>query len=182
MGRQSFFANAASGPAFETFPDARTLSNTFAMSFVVEPDASEPGAETAEEQGDGLREEGLSLAERQRTRAARSAVRKIVKLKVDRREFAHQAKALKDTNIVYKDAVYDEALVAKWVPDPSVPQVPAPILESVIAVPCNEDPGEVVASGPADATASGGAEKQDAELEAARQARYISAFEEQARD
>ena len=41
---------------------------------------------------------------------------------------------------------------------------------------------EVVASGPADATASGEAEKQDAELEAARQARYISAFEEHVRD
>ena len=52
----------------------------------------------------------------------------------------------------------------------------------MVAVPCGEDPGTVVASGPADATASGEAERQDAELEAARQARYISAFEEQVRD
>ena len=61
-------------------------------------------------------------------------------------------------------------------------QVPAPIVESVVAVPCGEDPGRVVASGPADATASGDAERQDAEVEAARQARYISAFEEQVQD
>ena len=51
-----------------------------------------------------------------------------------------------------------------------------------MAVPCGEGPGRVVASGPADATASGEAERQDAEVEAARQARYISAFEEQVRD
>ena len=55
----------------------------------------------------------MSLPERQRTRAARKAVGRIAKLKVDRREFAHQAKALKDTNVVYKDAVYDDNLVAK---------------------------------------------------------------------
>ena len=52
----------------------------------------------------------------------------------------------------------------------------------MVAVPCGEDPGRVVASGPADATASGEAERQDAEVEAARQARYITAFEEQVRD
>ena len=72
--------------------------------------------------------------------------------------------------------------MAKWVPDPAVPTAPAPILDSVVSVPCGDDPGTVVASGPADATASGQAERQDVELEAARQARYISAFEEQVRD
>ena len=69
---------------------------------------------------------------------------KIAKLKVNRAELDRQAQVLKSTNVVYQEAVYNEASVATWIPDLEDPQVPAPILESVVAVPCGEDPGTVV--------------------------------------
>ena len=83
------------------------------------------------------------------------------------------------TNKVYKETVYKADLVAKWCPDPATPTVPPIILDNVIAVPlCDGEggPGRVVADGPGDATAAGEAERMDADVEAAKQARYISAF------
>ena len=70
-------------------------------------------------------------------------------------------------------------LVAQWCPDPQLPQVPSAILDSVVAVPVGEDgPGRVVASGPGDATAGVAQEKEDAEVEAAKQAQILNAFSE----
>ena len=43
-------------------------------------------------------------------------------------------------------------------------------------MPLEAEPGKVVATGPADATASGETERADADAEAAAQARYVSAF------
>ena len=50
-------------------------------------------------------------------------------------------------------------------------------MDKVVAVPIEGDAGTVINSGPADATAAGDAERMDADVEASRQARYISAFE-----
>ena len=83
---------------------------------------------------------------------------------------------------MYQDAEYNAALVADWVPDPRVPTVPEVIVNSVVVVPSVGDAGTIVATGPGDATVGGEAERLDADVEAARQARYISAFEEQVRD
>ena len=66
---------------------------------------AEQAAEATSEQRDGLREEGLTLPERLNTRAARNAVSKIAKLKIDRTEFDRQAKALRETNTVYHDTI-----------------------------------------------------------------------------
>ena len=81
--------------------------------------------------------------------------------------------------MVYKTAVYDAQLVEEWCPDANRAQVPPTIVDSVVSVPVGEDgPGRVVASGPGDATAGGAQEKEDAEVEAAKQAQIINAFSE----
>ena len=82
---------------------------------------------------------------------------------------------------MYQVATYDAGLVAQWCPDPKEPVVPPILVENVVAIPLEEDdPGAVVASGPADATAAGAEEKADEDVEAAKQARYISAFNPEA--
>jgi hypothetical protein len=84
---------------------------------------------------------------------------------------------------VYNEsAEYRADLVASWVPDPMVPAVPPPVLDTVVAVATDDDGGRVVSSGPADATAAGEEERLDADVEASKHARYISAFEPQAQD
>ena len=107
---------------------------------------------------------------------------KIAKLKVSKSLFDKQAASLKETNIVYQEAIYDEQLLSSWVPDPAVDTVPPPILDAVVAVQAVKDPGQVVASGPADATVDGEQDRLDADVDAAKQARYISAFEPQVAD
>jgi len=87
-----------------------------------------------------------------------------------------------ETNPVYKAAEYDEALVAAWIPDIEGEMVPQPILDAVICVPTEGDPGKVVTEGPADATINGQQEREDADVQAAKQARYISAFEPKVTD
>ena len=57
-------------------------------------------------------------------------------------------------------------MVAQWCPDASKPEVPKIILDSVVAIPCADDPGQVLASGPGDATAAGEMDKMDADVEA----------------
>ena len=74
------------------------------------------------------------------------------------------------------------AVVASWVLDPGVPVVPSVVLDSVVAVPLESSPGEVVAEGPGDATAAGELDRMDADIAAAREARYIAAFETEAQD
>ena len=101
---------------------------------------------------------------------------------VDRRAFDAQADALASTNIVYSTRTYDNDLVASWAPDPQVPVVPPVILDAVVGVPLEESPGQVVAEGPADATAAGEDDRMDADIAAAREARYIAAFEPQTTD
>ena len=97
-------------------------------------------------------------------------------------EFDQQAEALTTYNVVYSDKEYNRELLARWVPDPEEAVVPQLILDAVVAVPLETDPGEVVAEGPADATAMGEAERMDADVAAARDARYIAAFDPDAGD
>lgn len=54
--------------------------------------------------------------------------------------------------------------------------MPQIIIDNVVAVPLEDAPGKVVASGPGDATAAGEIENADVDVETAKQARYISAF------
>ena len=89
------FPNADCGAALESFPSPGGVSNTFAVSFVVALDASEPAVGPIHEPRDGLREAGLSRAMRQQTRAAREKVSGIAKLKVNRAEFDEQAALLR---------------------------------------------------------------------------------------
>ncbi len=52
-----------------------------------------------------------------------------------------------------------------------------PILESVVVVPVESAPGAVVAQGPADSTEGQQQANAEEELAAARDQRYVSAFE-----
>ena len=109
-------------------------------------------------------------------------VSKIARLRVGREEFGRQARALMETNVVYSQTDYDAALVADWAPHPEVQTVPEVIVYCGFVVPRLEDAGTVRAHGPGDAIVGGEAEWLDVELEAVRQARYISAWKEQVRD
>ena len=80
-----------------------------------------------------------------------------------------------------KASIYDEHLISSWVQEPALESVPQPILDAVVAV-AMDSPGKIVADGPGDATASGEQDCLDADVEAAKQARYISAFEPQVAD
>ena len=71
---------------------------------------------------------------------------------------------------------YRRDLVASWAPDPDVPVAPRVITDSAVAVPLEESPGKDVAEGPGDATVSGEMDRTDADIAAAREARYIAAF------
>ena len=78
---------------------------------------------------------------------------------------------------MYKNTAYDADLVAKWCPDANTPEVPPILVDTVVSIPLEGEPGRVVASGPADATVAGEADAADAYVEEAKQARYISAFD-----
>ena len=182
IGTAILFGNASCQKALAHFPP-ESVQREFAVSFVGHlPQASHKNApmdpiETAEHF------EGSGLDEEQRTRqlTALRVVKGIAKLTVNRAEFDAQAAALKATSVVFKNAEYRSDLVASWCPEEHVPRVPPPILQCVAAVPPGaedvDDPaGQVLASCPANATAAGEAERADADVEAAKQARFISAF------
>ena len=156
------FPNATCGEALQHFPPTK-VNDTFAVSFLT-ISANEKSSQS-------------ELASH-----ARQVVSKIAKFKVTKSLFDEQAAALKTTNIVYQEAIYDEQLLSSWVPDPAVDTVPPPILDAVVAIEAVKDPGRVVASGPADATVDGEQDRLDADVDAAKQARYISAFEPQVAD
>ena len=159
VGTAILFQNADCGPALRQFPCDR-INESFAVTFVGAPTAGDAQAQAKE-----------------------FVATKIAKLKVDRREFDAQAVALQKYNEVYhREATYDQDLLASWVPDPNVPVVPSVVLDAVLAVPLEDSPGQVVAEGPADATAAGEQDRLDADISAARDERVLAVFEPEVRD
>ena len=156
IGTAILIQNADCGPALQQFPSEQ-VNKSFAVSFV---------ATNSTEQA----------------HAQEFVKTKIAKLKVDRLEFDRQAEVLTQTNIVYKDKEYRKDLVAHWVPDPAVPVVPPIVVDAVVAVPLEGSPGTVVAEGLGDATAAGESDRMDSDIAAAREARYIAAFEPEVQD
>ena len=146
IGSAVVFPNGEGKTVMESFPP-KNLRHSFAVSFVTCDSELAADVEAS-------------------TVKAKVVVSKIAKLMVDRSEFDEQAAMLQDMNCVYREAVYDKQLVAFWVPDPDKSIVPPTILDRVVAVPCQGNPGTVVASGPADVTAAGEADRADADLEA----------------
>jgi len=185
IGSAILFGNASCKKALTHFPPS-SVQGEFAVSFVGNlPTSSVAASSTqADQSGDTFEGEGFDEEQRLRQLAALRAVKGIAKLTVARAEFDAQAAALQRTNVVYKNTTYNRELVASWCPQEHEPRVPPPLLQAVLAVPPDAeggadslDPaGKVLASGPADATAAGEAERADAELEAAKQARFVSAF------
>ena len=161
IGTAILFQNADCGAALQQFPPDK-INDSFAVSFVAAENVDKP--------------------EQQQAHAKDFVSSKIAKLKVDRREFDSQAEALTKFNVVYADKDYRKDLVASWVPDIETPVVPRVITDSVVAVPLEESPGTVVAEGLGDATASGEMDRMDADIAAAREARYIAAFEPETQD
>ena len=208
VGSAILFGNASCKEAMERFPPT-SVKDAFAVTFLAakrdaakeqSPGESVPGLSTPAARGvaptacvtgqtpapgvpdDGggqWRSEGLVGDSAKQQDAARRAVRGIARLKVNRAEFDSQAQALRATNVVYKNTTYDAALVAQWCPEPLTPQVPPVVLDSVVAVPLDESPGEIVAAGPADATAAGAQDLEDRDVQACKESRYVSAFSEE---
>ena len=182
IGTAVLFGNASCQKALAHFPP-ESVQGEFAVSFVGNlPPACHSG-DSADPSETAGHFEGAGLGEEQRARqlAALRTVKGTAKLTVNRAEFDAQAAALKATNVAYKNAEYKSDLVASWCPEKHVPRVPPPVLQCVVAVPpgaedTDDTGGQVVASGPADATAAGEAERADADVEGAKQARFISAF------
>ena len=110
------------------------------------------------------RHEGLSQSEGEQQQEARRIVQGIARFKVNRAEFDQQAEALRKSNVVYKEAEYNSALVAKWCPDAAKPEVPPIVVDRVVAVPTEGTGGVVVARGPAEATAAGMEEAEDVDV------------------
>ena len=185
IGSAILFGNASCKKALTRFPPA-SVQGEFAVSFVgnVPVSCAADSSPPASSPDDTFENEGLDEEQRLRQLAALRAVKGIAKLTVHRAEFDAQAAALQRTNVVYKNTTYDAQLVASWCPHEHEPRVPPPLLQTLVAVPPaadgDEDPadpaGRVLASGPADATAAGEAERADADVEAAKQARFVSAF------
>ena len=80
---------------------------------------------------------------------------------------------------------HDAEIVAQWCPNAEEPVVPPILVDSVVAVPREEeDPGRVVESGPGDATAAGAMEKADADvagglMDPGRAANLVRVFEQE---
>ena len=170
IGSAILFGNASCTRALPSFPP-QSVTDSFAVSFVGRPPQNLTGSPD-----NSLKHEGLQQDEQNLQQQARTVVKGIAKLKIDRAEFDKQAAALRETNVVYKNTEYKADLLASWVPDITTPQVPQIIVDSVVAVPLLEEPGKVLASGPGDATAAGDEEQADLDVEAAKAARTICAF------
>ena len=122
--------------------------------------------------------DGLTKEEASAQSAVKRAVSRIAKLKVTVEDFLEESRFLQAHNYVYKTwARCDDTLLAKWDLRPGKPpRVPEVVLDTVVAVPTEKGDAAPRAEGPSDATASGAAEAEDAEFDAARQQQYISAF------
>ena len=179
IGSAILFGNGSCKEALDHFPPT-AFQGEFAVSFVGKID---PGDAVSPPDAI-LAQDGLDAAAQAAQLAAQRAVKGIAKLKVDRGEMDAQAERLQATNVVYKTKHYQADVVARWCPDKAVPVVPPLIVDRVIAVEPDaadddnrRDPaGRVLFSGPGDATAAGEAERADADVEAAKQAQFISAF------
>jgi hypothetical protein len=178
IGSAILFGNGSCKHALEHFPPSE-VQGEFAVSFVGKLDATAAAGST----DSAMAHDGLGADDQAAQLAAKRAVKGIAKLKVSRPEMDAQAVRLQQTNVVYKNKQYKDDVVAKWCPEKDVPAVPPIILDSVVAVPPDAEAagdhdhaGRVVASGPGDATAAGDAERSDADVDAAKQARFISAF------
>ena len=172
VGSAILFGNSSCKEAVSNFPPQH-VQDSFAVTFVGKLESY--GATSSHDSS--LDHNGLDKETQKMQSEAKKRVKGIAKLKVDRREFDAQAQRLQEWNVVHENTQYQQQLVAQWCPDPNIPEVPQIIVDNVVAIPVEEDPGKIVASGPADATASGEMDKADADVEAAKQARYISAFD-----
>ena len=99
IGTAIVFGNASCTKAMASFPP-QSVSNAFAVSFVSRP-KEQPGMDASDET---FKHEGLGRDAQHLQQEAQKVVRGIAKLKIDRAEFDAQAAALRETNVVYKDA------------------------------------------------------------------------------
>ena len=104
-----------------------------------EEEAKEKKATVQKKENVAWRHEGLSQSEGELQQEARRIVKGIARFKVNRAEFDLQAEALRKSNVVYKEAEYNSALVARWCPDASQSEVPTIVVDRVVAVPTERD-------------------------------------------
>ena len=82
-----------------------------------------------------------------------------------RRKFEEQERWLREHGPVYGEVRFDLGPLARWISDAEVAAVPPPILDTIVAVPLNEEPGKVVGKVAAEATAQ--REEADEDVRAA---------------
>ncbi|CAK0879109.1 unnamed protein product, partial [Prorocentrum cordatum] len=155
-----------------------SIKDALAVIFLAaKQDAAKGQSPDAPENAAGQRRrEGLAGDAARQQDAARRAVRGVARLKVNGAEFDSQAQALQSTS----DKTYDGEPVAQWRSNPLIPQVPPVELDSVVAVPLEESPGDVAAAaGPADAAAAGAQDLEGNDVQACKESRYVSAFREE---
>jgi hypothetical protein len=97
IGSVILFGNASCTKALPSFPP-QSVSDSFAVSFIGCPPEHPKGSPD-----DALKFEGLRLDEQNLQQQARTVVKGIAKLKIDKAEFDEQAAALRQTNVVYKN-------------------------------------------------------------------------------
>ena len=107
IGSAILFGNASCTRALASFPP-QSVSDSFAVSFVGRPDVQQ----STDAPDDTLKHEGLDKETQNLQQLAKRAVKGIAKLKVNRAEFDQQAAALRETNVVYKNADSLNGLVA----------------------------------------------------------------------
>ena len=101
IGSAILFGNASCTEAMASFPP-QSVTESFAVSFVGRPEPQTPQTSLDEP----LRHEGLNQDAPALQRQAQKVVKGIAKLRVNRAEFDRQAAALRETNVVYKQADY----------------------------------------------------------------------------
>ena len=101
IGSAILFGNASCTQAMASFPP-QSVTDSFAVSFLGRPEVQSPmGCPEDSLKHEGLDKDGQTLQQQ-----AQRLVKGIAKLKVNRAEFDAQARALRETNVIYKEADY----------------------------------------------------------------------------
>ena len=185
IGSAILFGNASCKKAMTQFPP-QSLRGEVAVSFVGPLEPPPLQQHQTRYSDDALAGEGLEANERARQLAAKRAVKGIAKQPPppQQHQMSCSDDALTGEGLDANERAWQLGdLVAQWCPNRDVAAVSPVIVVNEVAMPPPDQDGEdaiaadrVVARRPGDATSAGEAEREDAEVRAVKDARFISAF------
>ena len=156
QGTAIVFGNASADDAMRSFPPSPdVVQDCFAAVFT--------GPEKPTSEQAAIMAGTSATAKQKQEEMAREALRKEVELHVDKKTFDAQARFLKDTNYVYRNATYRTDLVETFPSEPAVPDVFQACAKFVPVNPQTDNVSKT--SGPAAATTHGEQEREAAEDE-----------------